>query len=312
MCHNIKGTIGGVKTLLWSTVLISFPIYAVALILRQTLGENRAEHGAENFRTLPQAIFTIFRCIVGTECVDQDGRPIFELVARYHGWFYSLIYCCFQIFMTFGLFNVIVGIFVENVLLGAKTNDQVLKRHRLADQRFFARKMTSLLFVILETYRDFSCEEFEIDYTECDPMTLMQRASALLITPPFLEVLRITPQFVEIMGDLGITEEDTLDLFDTLDVDATGTVDVEELCDGLGKMRGDARRKDTVTINLLIQRMHLNLEESFQALFEKVAVNEAILMKIRRMLTTGPERAVVVDGKEVIDKIHVSFERAQV
>merc|ERR1719188_1430902 len=34
----INGTLGGFRTLLWSFVLVAFPLYALAIIFRETLG----------------------------------------------------------------------------------------------------------------------------------------------------------------------------------------------------------------------------------------------------------------------------------
>merc|ERR1712012_99692 len=49
-----RGTICGFKTLLWSTILITMPLYAVALVLEET-------QGAENIASLGPAFFTACR-----------------------------------------------------------------------------------------------------------------------------------------------------------------------------------------------------------------------------------------------------------
>merc|ERR1712151_1069752 len=100
---------GGIRTLCWSTVLISLPLYAVALILRETVGqiqdaEGTPSSGAEMFRSVPDSFFTVFRCVVAGECTEEAGRPIFLHVAANHGWGYALLYCFTMLFMIFGLF----------------------------------------------------------------------------------------------------------------------------------------------------------------------------------------------------------------
>merc|ERR1712228_515227 len=44
---------------------------------------------------------------------------------------------------------------------------------------------------------------------------------------------------------------DQLDLFETLDVDGGGTIDLEELIIGISKLRGEARRSDVVGVKLI-------------------------------------------------------------
>merc|ERR1719327_1167081 len=100
----INGAVGGMRTLLWSCVLISIPLYAVALVLRQTLGRYAAdeEFGASSFTTTAQAFFTMFRCVVGGDCSTQSGQPIFVLVTAEYGWEYGVVYCVTVMLMTFG------------------------------------------------------------------------------------------------------------------------------------------------------------------------------------------------------------------
>merc|ERR1712113_253474 len=99
------------KTLMWAMLLIFLPLYMVALILTDSLGENAAsKHGAESFDSLVMAFFTLFRCVVGGDCTTSDGSPIFVLVSEHYGWIYGAIYCVVMVLMTFGLFNVIVAI----------------------------------------------------------------------------------------------------------------------------------------------------------------------------------------------------------
>lgn len=268
----VKGTLGGLKTLLWSTVLISLPLYAVALVFRETLGPLHLQaNGAEAFRTVPLSLFTIFRCVVAGECTDHQGRPIFSLIVDYYGWGYGAVYCAMEVFMTFGLFNVIVAIFVENVLAGAKTNDQLMRRQRLRDQVFWGQKMLEMSTLICETHRKMNCRASEA--TTVSPQQLLCEAQAINITPELFEKLRHNSTFSDILQDLDICEEDSQCLFDTLDADVSGSLDMEELLVGIEKLRGDARRSDIVSVNLKIN----NLVSQFQGHFSSFSSRLTLL-----------------------------------
>jgi len=255
----VKGTLGGIKTLLWSTVLISLPLYAVSLIFRETLGTE----GQELFDSVPLSFFTVFRCIVAGECTDRSGRPIFAIVADAHGWGYACVYCIIRIFFTFGLFNVIVAIFVENVVAGAKTNALLMKRTRLRDERFLATKLIALLQHVVEMHWERTLTASNgLRFARMSVLSNKERAEMLLveaskleITPEFFEELLKNADVMEILRDLDISDEDSMTLFETLDVDGSGVIDVEELFDGISKLRGDARRSDVIRIMFMLQRL---------------------------------------------------------
>merc|ERR1740129_201198 len=126
----------------------------------------------------------MFRCVVAGECTTAEGRPIFVLIARQHGW---------------------------------------------------------------------------LDVGEL---------SSIQITPAFFNHLRSFREFQDLLNDLDVADEDQLDLFDTLDVDGSGAVDLEELIVGICKLRGDARRSDIVGVSLVARAMQTAI-----ANFERTAMD---------------------------------------
>jgi len=281
----IKGTLGGIRTLGWSIVLISLPLYMVALVLRETLGDMAEESfGAEQFKTVPDSFFTVFRCVVAGECTEDEGKPIFVLVTKNFGWGYGLLYCCTMVFMTFGLFNVIVAIFVENVIAGAKSNDHVKKQTRLRDRMLFLDKTAELVEIIAEEHAAMSCNscEFGGDGTKFGRerqknLRGIHRRESLLkgirdlgLTQRLFESLRKQERFQTVLLDLDIAEQDQYDLFDTLDVDGSGTVDLEELLSGIAKLRGDPRRSDIVAVSLLMRSIQAEMRGFFRSIKQHV------------------------------------------
>lgn len=94
---------------MWSLALVAIPLYAVSLLMRDSIGGMAGEvRGAEAFRTLPHAWFTMFRCTVAGDCANAQGQPIALLVSEHYGWGYGLIFCVTTIMMTFGLLRVCV------------------------------------------------------------------------------------------------------------------------------------------------------------------------------------------------------------
>jgi len=274
----ITGALGGIKTLCWATLLICLPLYVVAIFYKGMLSPFAAKgQGAELFVDVPTSFFTLFRCIVSTECSDLSGRPIFALVSRAYGWGYGLFFCVVQLLMAFGLFNVIVAIFIENVLAGARTNDQLMKRERLRDQHFFAQKMTQLVAIIVEVARQnaMTSEEMNGDMKSLASLSsevpqsaqkLLLEASDLVITPAILDEVRRRPGVNDIFHDLALADEDTLNLFETLDSNGSGAIDMGELFDGIAKLRGAPCRSDVVALNVMLQKFQSEFKEFEEAI----------------------------------------------
>lgn len=246
----VSGAVGGMRTLFWSIVLIIVPLYMLAVILTESLADKAAlGHGAEAFSTLPMSLFTLFRCLVVAECSTSNGRPLFSLVTEAYGWQYGFLYCLSIVLMMFGLFNVITAIYVDNTLTAAKYVEQKQKRMRLLDNQAVGEKLVELL----EFIRKYAVERDE-------SLTKME-AYEIEITPEVYDEMRQLDEFQSILHALDIADEDQVDIFETLDVDGSGTVDLGELIVGIAKMRGDARRSDVVGIILIVRSIQTQLNK---------------------------------------------------
>jgi len=257
----IKGTMGGARTLMWSIVLISLPLYAVALLLRETVGNMdpklEEESIVEMFSSVGTSFFALFSCIVSGECSEASGRPIFLLLSKHFGGHYALLFCIVSMFMTFGLFNVIVAIFVENVVAAARTNEASKKQAHMRDQVFFAQKLVELLEVIWDLLGK---------KHEGSPQELLEAAKeGFSLTPDAFEQLRQNSHFSAILEQLDIPVEDQYALFETLDGDQSGVIDFDELIGGIHMLRGEARRSDIIAVNIHV----VALQNQFQHFIKK-------------------------------------------
>lgn len=289
----ITGTLGGMRTLGFSTVLLALPLYLSALVFRETLGDQKDKgSGAEMFETLPTAIFTLFRCIVAADCNEETGKPIFVHVTARYGWGYGMLYSGLVFFMTLGLFNVIAAIFVENVVIGAKTNERLLRQQRLRDKAFYAGKIFELVELIVEAGKEHSRGTNKPRALTVSQ--IIEQGKELKLTPVIFERLRHNSRFTEILSDLDVADDEHFDLFETLDTDGSGCVDVEELVDGISHLRGEARRSDVVSLNFLLRNSHMELRKLMDHNFK--------LMRDSMRESTGAELERGNSGISVVDK----------
>lgn len=282
----VNGCVAGLKTLLWSQLLLAVPLYMGALVARQALGNYPLDpevpdlNGNKGFQTVTSSFFTMYRCFLGGECYTENGVPIFLQVIRAYGNGWGLFYYFMSAFMSFGMANVIVAIFVESTVASAKFNELRQKQSRLTDRRRFAEKMYKLVEMIWENHEE------NINGCSLQELTTDQLAE-LVITPALFHQLREDAAFKQVLGELDIAYEEQADLFDTLDVDGSGTLDLEELVSGIEKMRGDARRSDVVGVSLRLKALsddvgdsHKKFQDYLHFLSERLLALEGTLSEM--------------------------------
>eukprot|EP00929_Paragymnodinium_shiwhaense_P064365 TRINITY_DN3222_c1_g1_i1.p1 TRINITY_DN3222_c1_g1~~TRINITY_DN3222_c1_g1_i1.p1 ORF type:complete len:794 (-),score=107.64 TRINITY_DN3222_c1_g1_i1:152-2533(-) len=289
----VKGVAAGCRTLFWAIVLLSFVVYVFSLVLRQMLGDDiknctigaetcNAEDGTgmakylkadsidQLMGTLPRAMFTVFRCFAG-DCSSPEGTPVALVLYDVYEVGFVFPYCLAFLFVTFGIFNMIVAIFVETVLEAARQ-----KRRVAADQEsiLFGQQLQRLLMRFLPTedgnagaavsywsfVRDGLQELLAIErpgrskgYGGAEFGMKIDRAM-------FVQVIR-DPEVKEILDEFDICSGDGASLFDVIDADGSGELDVQELVVGLSKLRGGADKSDVVASLLGVRALQRLLRE---------------------------------------------------
>merc|ERR1719253_1358831 len=81
------------------------------------------------FASVPRSMFTGFRCFIG-ECTTAEGHSIPHLLLDAYGAAFAVSYTASMLIVTFGLFNLIMAIYVENTVRAAKRSDQNNKIQR--------------------------------------------------------------------------------------------------------------------------------------------------------------------------------------
>jgi len=296
LAQMISGAMGGMRTLMWSIVLISLPLFAVALLLRETLGNSLDPDGSsENFSSLAQSFFTVFRCVTG-DCSQEDGKPIFVLVTSAHGWGFGVLYFLIMVSCTFGLFNVIAAIYVENTVAASKYNELTRKRDRIQNERMLAELTKSLVEAVLRVGEKQGLMN-DADQSQNAPSestgsdiqdeieALVTKAAQVQITKEWWSFLELDPGFAELLSELDIAGEDQSDLFDTFDIDESGSVDLAELLSGIKKLRGDARRSDVVGISLQATAVYHKIAELQVTTEEALDAQTSLLQSVEDTLS---------------------------
>merc|ERR1712060_677634 len=144
--------------------------------------------------------------------MTESGQPIFLLITRHFGWGYAVMYCVMMFIMTFGLFNVIAALYVENTVAAAKYNNLHTKRQRLLDAEYFADKATALVEFVWRIHRSRCSQrsrasELDGTLTQWDS-SVVDDILALQITPELFDSLREFRGFQDILNDMDVSDED--------------------------------------------------------------------------------------------------------
>jgi len=111
----VLGVIAGLRVLFWAIVLLFICILIVGIIVRTLMGEDEPELG-----TVPNAMMTAFRCYTDG-CTTYSGTPLQARLFATYGGVFMVLYILSFMFITVGVFNLIMATFLENVVSSGNT-----------------------------------------------------------------------------------------------------------------------------------------------------------------------------------------------
>jgi hypothetical protein len=250
----IYGIMGGFTTLLWSLLLLILMVYFFALLFVVLVGDGEEEEQQVPlyFADVPRSFLTTYRCSFG-DCSDQFGVSLFEHSYNYENTkFFTLVLGAFGFFFWVGLFNVIAAIFVESTLTAATQIFKTKKAERLNDFVLWSDNISQLVRIL------WSVSGYD------ENLLLSQHVDEIMRMDIPCEVLKeavLTPDARKALNNLDICEEDHEHLHFILDPDMGGSVTVSDIVDGLERLRGDPRRSDIVTLDLMLRNILIGLDD---------------------------------------------------
>ncbi|CAE7929903.1 Cacna1c, partial [Symbiodinium necroappetens] len=246
----VKGLIAGIRTLTLAFLLLFAVLYVISGFATMTIGSDTRTKELEleeYFYNIPAAMFTAFRCFNG-ECVNRRGEPINFLLADAFGLPFILFYVVSYMLVTMGIFNVILAVYVDITMKAAKENDAVTAEQHARESIRVARTTRELLKKFAGAYHVFNEEDGK--------NKLDKLPSHMLFTEEGLQdKVEITKElFLLVIQDRGVQKlmddldlpPDRANLFEIIDADGSGTLQITELLQGLLKIRGEINKSDTV------------------------------------------------------------------
>lgn len=244
----VNGLAHSLKTLSWVSLLLMVTLYFFAIFATQQIGQNDEiwnpyyERNAGiwdheiYFGTVPRSMFTLFQICT----LDAWSENIVRHVKKEQPGM-EWLFVSFIIFTTFGLLNLVVGVIVENTLASAKVNETKMKKKRERDR-----------MRILNHLREF----FEQSDEDGSGTLTLEEVQQAMKDPEAMNKLKL----------IDLPLEDPMEIFTLLDVDQSGELSIDEFISGCMRIKGNAKSKDLLAVQIAVDTLGSKFHELSQAL----------------------------------------------
>jgi hypothetical protein len=175
------------------------------------------------FGTVPRSMFSLFMTTTG-EGWPQMARQIMDPKSGASSYVVGF-FLLYIFFTSITLMNLITGVIVENVMM-ISHEDEVANEKRERQQRRAMAMNLHDIFLISDKTGDFQLSRQEYD-------TMLQ-----------------DPHVLRLLRSMGILPDDIRDLFDIMDVDGSGQMDIKEFFDVFKNFKGTAMSKNLLELHL--------------------------------------------------------------
>jgi hypothetical protein len=192
------------------------------------------------YESMGETVVHLFMSISGGIDWEQMANPLRKLDPVY-----VVIFVAYIFFMTFGVLNVVVGIFVENAKQQQEKDREIVTQTGLKQERQNIKRMRDIFK--------------EADKDQDDTLSWEE----------FHEYLQDS-EVAAFFGSLGLDVSVARALFVLLDVDDSNAVNIDEFVQGCLRLRGNAR---SIDVNMLLyenEKLHHQLLEFMETMEHKL------------------------------------------
>jgi len=220
----VNGFIEALRVLTWIFVLLGMIIYCSAILTTLSIGDSCEEefpHFAscdEMFGGVFKSMYTLFQVLTLESWSMAVVRPVMKTFPIAVPFFIAFLFLT-----SFGLMNIVVGVIVENTLQAAAQNEEKINKRRANE----AQKNLEALREIFE---------------EAD-----EDGSGTVDKEEFRNIIK-KPEVEAQFRQLELPTSEAEELFDILDEDKTGELDIKTFVEGAFKLKGAAKAKDLMGV----------------------------------------------------------------
>jgi len=252
----IYGVVAGIRVLSWAILLLGVVIYIVSLVIRQTIGGDEDSKYSDQFESVPWTMFTVFRCVTDG-CSAPDGTPLMVYLYDRHGTGFMLIYCVLFLFVSIGIFNLIMATFIDSVMAVSAKRKEVERANNFEKAKVKLTALVVNLWMCDQETLPKSTKNLsrQSDRVLEDKNYYLQALGDVRISRDLLHMWMCHPDMINLLDELEISVANHTSLFEALDCDLNGEVDGLELVHGLMALRGPTEKIDVITVLVAVKYM---------------------------------------------------------
>jgi len=253
-----------IKSMVWAMLLLAMILYIFGVAFVQAVGDHYADAQPRDqqfdrfFGSLPKAMCTLFTSITS----GLDWGDVL-LACQRLGAHWVVLYVFFIIFTYFGVCNAITGVFCQGAIESAQLDKEMVTLQMMANEGAYK---TALKEVFKEIDAD---DSGDITWGEFDIYLREEKCKLYL-------------------NSLNISTEDAWSLFRILDVNMTGTLDIDDFVDGCLNLKGPAKAMHFVKLE--------RETKALAAFMEQFAVD---LNGLKQLICHGHTRAMSPPGSQM-------------
>lgn len=269
--------------LFWTLVFACIISHMFATLIRSRIG-NQSElympymkisgwDWRESFGTMLKCFLTLLRIIQFDQGIIEDSlRPVME-VQPFEAWIFFMFYSL----VTIALLNVLTSMIVAVAVSHTDENTEFMWDMEHKTRQVQLTKLGKL-FQVLDTDGGGTLSRLE------------------------LEAWLDEDQIMNVFKECEIPFEEAFELFDLIDRDQTGELDIDEFLGACSRIRGDCKSKDVHTVKLATECINIKMDylnESIVECYMSILQLDNIVGRIERVQRRADQSIVVVKpGKE--------------
>eukprot|EP00929_Paragymnodinium_shiwhaense_P034643 TRINITY_DN1881_c0_g1_i1.p1 TRINITY_DN1881_c0_g1~~TRINITY_DN1881_c0_g1_i1.p1 ORF type:complete len:645 (+),score=77.52 TRINITY_DN1881_c0_g1_i1:49-1935(+) len=267
------------RSLVWATVLMIIIIFTFAIFICQSIADSYKNCGTDcvvdpdlnlYWGSLPSASLSLFQIITGGKDWDDLARPLME-----RSQLLLFILVVFITFSQFAVLNVVTGVFCQAAVESAQRDRELMVQSMLTNKQRF---MDAIGEQFTNMFKQFS------------------NGAGGLTLESFEEHVHVK-SVREYFALLELDTSDAWMLFQLLDDDGSGSIDVEEFVDGCLKLKGTARSIDLARLSMEFKHSSQRFEEDLNKLRDTLrlldlpALSDRASATVSRAASKGLSRA---------------------
>eukprot|EP00386_Alphamonas_edax_P004496 GDKI01014189.1.p1 GENE.GDKI01014189.1~~GDKI01014189.1.p1 ORF type:complete len:456 (+),score=136.57 GDKI01014189.1:107-1474(+) len=268
----IRGIVNAYYAMIWVTGLLFLITFVLSILLTGIIQEKVAEKLASDpnslsaddleffdkwFGTVDNTMFTLYTVMTGDSWISGIGRTCMnKLDAPGIEWYFIM----HQVLTTFGILNVIVGVFVEQTFEIAKTDAEEMLKAKLEEAK---QASEDILQIFTEADQDGSGE----------------------LSPEEFDAMKNNPVVTEKLTLMDIDEKELNDLYNILKQNSKdGNIKAKAFTEGLTRMKQGVQAIDMLQLHYSHQRL-------LNEMVELEKQQEITLRNIREKLSRVVQKA---------------------